>query len=88
MAILIKNGTLITASETFDADILVEEEKISLIGKDLQHPNADIVDAGGKLFCQVGSIRMCTSTCRCSAQSHRMTITLVTRPPHLAARPR
>ena len=28
MTILIKNGTLITASETFEADILIEEEKI------------------------------------------------------------
>ncbi len=49
MATLIKNGTLLTASETFEADILVEDEKISLIGKDLQHPNAEVVDATGKL---------------------------------------
>jgi dihydropyrimidinase len=47
---LIKNGTLITATDTFEADILIEEEKISLIGKDLQHPNADIIDASGKLI--------------------------------------
>ena len=50
MAILIKNGTLITASETFEADILIEGEKISLIGKNLQHPNADVIDATGKLI--------------------------------------
>jgi dihydropyrimidinase len=50
MAILIKNGTLITASETFEADILIEDEKISLIGKDLQHPNADVIDLAGKLI--------------------------------------
>ena len=50
MATLIKNGTLITAAETFDADILIEGEKISLIGKNLQHPNAEIVDASGKLI--------------------------------------
>ena len=49
MAILIKNGTLLTASETFEADILIEDEKISLIGKNLQYPNAEIVDAAGKL---------------------------------------
>jgi dihydropyrimidinase len=48
MATLIKNGTLITASETFQADILVEQEKIELIGRDLSHPNADIIDAAGK----------------------------------------
>ncbi len=50
MATLIKKGTLITASETFEADILVEGEKISLIGKDLQHPNADVIEAAGKLI--------------------------------------
>jgi dihydropyrimidinase len=50
MAILIKNGTLVTASETYDADILIEGEKISLIGKDLHHPNAEVVDATGKLI--------------------------------------
>ena len=33
MAILIKHGNLITASDTFEADILIENEKISLIGK-------------------------------------------------------
>ncbi len=50
MATLIKNGTLITATETFEADILIEGEKISLIGKDLQHPNAEVIDATGKLI--------------------------------------
>src|SRR5574339_984069 len=50
MATLIKNGTLVTATETFDSDILVEDEKISLIGKELQHPNADVIDAAGKLI--------------------------------------
>lgn len=50
MATLIKNGTLITASETYDADILIEHEKISLIGKDLDHPSADVIDATGKLI--------------------------------------
>jgi dihydropyrimidinase len=49
-ATLIKNGTLITASETFEADILIEDEKISLIGKNLQHPNAEIIDATGRLI--------------------------------------
>jgi dihydropyrimidinase len=49
-ATLIKNGTLITATETFEADILIEEEKISLIGKDLHHPNASIIDAAGKFI--------------------------------------
>jgi dihydropyrimidinase len=50
MAILIKNGTLITASETFKADILIEGEKISLIGQDLSHPNAEVINASGKFI--------------------------------------
>jgi dihydropyrimidinase len=50
MTTLIRNGTLITASETFEADILIEGEKISLIGKNLQHPSAEVIDATGKLI--------------------------------------
>ena len=48
--ILIKNGTLITASETFQADILIEDEKISRIGKSLSAPDATVYDAQGKLI--------------------------------------
>ena len=50
MAILIKNGTLITASETFESDILIDGETIKQIGDNLQDPNAEIVDATGKLI--------------------------------------
>ncbi len=49
MATLIKNGTLLTASETFEADILIEGEQISRIGKGLQLDGAEAVDASGKL---------------------------------------
>src|SRR5688572_521572 len=49
-ATLIKYGTLITATDTFEADILLENEKISLIGRDLQHPNTEVIDASGKLI--------------------------------------
>ena len=49
MKTLIKNGTLITASETFKADILIEDEKIALIGQSLHYPDAKPVDATGKL---------------------------------------
>lgn len=49
MKTLIKNGTLITASDTFKADILIEDEKISRIGLDLEADSAQIVDASGKL---------------------------------------
>jgi dihydropyrimidinase len=49
-ATLIKGGTLITATETFEADILIEGENISQIGKNLAHPNAEVIDAAGKLI--------------------------------------
>ena len=50
MAIIIKNGKLITADKTFHADILIEGEKITQIGENLQHPSADVIDATGKLI--------------------------------------
>ncbi len=50
MAALIKNGTLVTASESIKADILIEGEQIARIGHNLQHPNAEIIDATRKLI--------------------------------------
>ncbi|MBI9046546.1 MAG: dihydropyrimidinase [Anaerolineaceae bacterium] len=47
MAIIIKSGTIITASETFQADILIDGEKISQIGEDIQIPGAEIISAEG-----------------------------------------
>jgi len=50
MMMLIKNGTLITTDETFNADILIEGEKIEKIGENLQHPDGEVIDATGKLI--------------------------------------
>jgi dihydropyrimidinase len=50
MKTLIKNGTLITASEKYQADILVEDEKISRIGIGLEADSVQVVDASGKLI--------------------------------------
>ncbi len=49
MSILIQNGTLITASDTFKADILIEDEKILRIGLNLEADSAQVIDASGKL---------------------------------------
>jgi dihydropyrimidinase len=50
MALLIRNGEIVTASSRAHADIYVENEKISRIGKNLQAPaDAEIIDAAGKL---------------------------------------
>lgn len=50
MALLIKNGTIINASDTFKADLLVEGEHIRLIGENLTAPDARVVDATDKLL--------------------------------------
>lgn len=50
MSILIKSGTLITAADTFQADMLIEGEMIASIGTDLKAPAAEVVDASGKLI--------------------------------------
>ncbi len=54
MTTLIKNGTLITASETFEADILIEGEKIARIGLDLEPGAANVVNASGKFVAPGG----------------------------------
>ncbi len=49
MALLIKNGEIVTASERYVADILVEGETIAQIGRDLTAPpDAEVIDATGK----------------------------------------
>ena len=50
MNTLIKNGTLITASETFQSDILIEDEKITRIGLNLEADSAQVIDASGRLI--------------------------------------
>lgn len=49
MKILIKNGTVITASETYQADLLIDGEKIAEIGSHLNADDAQEVDATGML---------------------------------------
>jgi len=49
MKTLIKNGTVINAADTFQADILVEDGKIAQIGQVLHIPDAEPVDALNKL---------------------------------------
>jgi dihydropyrimidinase len=48
MKTLIKNGTLVTAAETFLADLLLDDGKIALLGHDLPSGGAQVVDARGK----------------------------------------
>ncbi len=49
MDLIIKNGTVVTATESFIADIAVKDGKIACIGTDLSMEAVKIVDAAGKL---------------------------------------
>src|SRR6195256_439348 len=50
MALLIRNGEIVTVGSRVQADIYVENETIARIGKDIEAPpNAEIIDATGKL---------------------------------------
>jgi dihydropyrimidinase len=47
---LIKNATLITASDTFLSDLLIEGEKIARIERVINAPGHEVLDANGKLI--------------------------------------
>ena len=50
MDLLIKNGTIVNGSESFNADIAVKNGKITQIGTDIAPTdNTKVVDASGKL---------------------------------------
>src|SRR5579871_960043 len=49
MALLIRNGDIVTADTRYLADIYIEDETITRIGKDLEAPpHAEVIDASGK----------------------------------------
>lgn len=43
----IRNGTVVTASDTYQADVLIDGEKVVAIGSDLQATDAEVIDATG-----------------------------------------
>src|SRR4051812_14457649 len=49
MKTLIKNGRIVTAADDYVADILIENERVSVIGKELQMDADHTIDATGKL---------------------------------------
>ena len=50
MITLIKNGTLITAAETFKADVLMQDERILRISPTIEADPDQVIDASGKLI--------------------------------------
>lgn len=49
MSLLIKNGRIITATDDYMADILIEGEVVTMIGKNLAVEAAEVIDASGML---------------------------------------
>src|SRR5262247_1979798 len=48
MKTLIKNGTVVTATDQYKGDILVKDEKIELVGTSLEMTADQVIDASGK----------------------------------------
>ena len=49
MSLLVKNGEIITATDRYQADLWIEDETITRIGRDLEAPpSAEVIDAQGK----------------------------------------
>jgi dihydropyrimidinase len=48
MSLLIRNGTVVTSSDLYQGDVLVEGEKITTIGASLSMPADRVIDASGK----------------------------------------
>jgi dihydropyrimidinase len=49
VSVLIKNGTIVTATDRYTGDVFVEGERISMIGTSLTVPADRTIDASGKL---------------------------------------
>jgi len=49
MKTLIKNGNVVTAVDNYSADVLVEDEKVAVIGRSLDMEADTVIDASGKL---------------------------------------
>lgn len=49
MSLLIKNGRIVTAVDDYHADVYVEDETVTWIGKDLPVEADEVIDATGKL---------------------------------------
>src|SRR5215210_9320128 len=48
--LLFTGGTIVTADGSFEADVLVEDEKIVALGTDIAANGTETVDASGKLI--------------------------------------
>ena len=61
MKTIIRNGQIITAVDNYRADILIEDEVVSVIGARLDMQADHVIDAAGKLVTP-SSINVCISS--------------------------
>ena len=73
MKTLIKNGRIVTAVDDYRADILIEDEQISVIGKTLDMEADLTIDASGKIVRHNRAGKICRfNFARCkSSRKHR-----------------
>ena len=66
--VLIKNGTVVTASDQYRADVLVDGETIALIGTKIDVAADTVLDEAGSVFGSVWELER-----RLAALAHEMT---------------
>ncbi|MGC8841450.1 MAG: dihydropyrimidinase [Candidatus Sumerlaeaceae bacterium] len=49
MSLLVRNGRIVTATDDYIADVYIQGETVTLIGKNLEVPADEVIDATGKL---------------------------------------
>ena len=47
---LLKGGRVVSASGVVEADVLLDDEKIEKVGKNIDESGVEIIDVGGKLL--------------------------------------
>ena len=52
---LIKNGLIVTGEDTFPSDLLIVDGAVARIGRSLEHPDAEVIDAKG-LYVMPGGV--------------------------------
>ena len=50
---VIKHGTLVTGGDAFQADVLIQDDKIAEISQNIK-PVGEVIDATGKYVCPAG----------------------------------
>jgi len=83
---IIRNGTVVTATDSYASDIGIEGGRITSIAQALPIENArKVIEAAGRLVMPGGSTCTLTSTCRLAVRQARTTSNPERLPPHSVA---